>query len=331
MHIARLACLLALLPLVAAPLQAGTDDDPRAWVARMNDALVNRNYDGVFVHRSGGKRETLHIIHRVRDGKVTERLISTDGSGREFLRKGTEWVTYFPDRKLVVVERRPSSGFISGLHGLGTRGENHYDIGSMDQARVQGRPVQVITVAPKDSYRYGYRFWIDRKTAMPIKTRLVSAKGEVIEEIAFVSLTLPSTIDDEMLKPDVDASSFRWMRRDEPEAEQAVRVQFAAREELLPPGFRVSDWHAKSLAKSGFGNSRIVFTDGLAWVSVFIEPAAADTRATRTGEPHPADGPAQMGASAAFTVRVEGYRVTAVGEVPPATVKAIAESLVPAR
>ena len=34
-------------------------------------------------------------------------------------------------------------------------------------------------------------------------------------------------------------------------------------------------------------------------------------------------------ATAAFTAIVEGYRVTAVGEVPPQTVKAIAEALRP--
>ncbi|MGC4027626.1 MAG: MucB/RseB C-terminal domain-containing protein [Steroidobacteraceae bacterium] len=324
------ACLLLLLPLASGRLAAGTDEDPRAWVARMNDALVKRNYDGVFVHRLGGKRETLRIIHRVRDGQMTERVISTDGSGREFVRKGSEWVAYFPDRQIVVVERRTGSGFIAGLHGLDAEAEGHYDIGSMEQARVQGRAVQVITVMPRDPFRYGYRFWIDRKTAMPIKTRLVSASGEVIEEIAFVSLSLPAQIDDELLMPDVDAKGFRWLRRDQPKAEGAVTVRFAPREELLPPGFRVSAWHAARAAAAS-DNSRIVFTDGLAWVSVFIEPAVVPPRPRRTGEPHPADGPAQMGASAAFTARVDGYRVTAVGEVPPATVKAIAESLQPRR
>jgi sigma-E factor negative regulatory protein RseB len=93
----------------------------------------------------------------------------------------------------------------------------------------------------------------------------------------------------------------------------------------------VSSWHAKRAETAGMGNSRMVFTDGLAWVSVFIEPGAVPPRRNRIGDPRPTDGPAQMGASAAFTSLVDGYRVTAVGEVPPATVKAIAESLKPGR
>jgi sigma-E factor negative regulatory protein RseB len=319
-----LALLLAALPAAAA------ENDPRAWVARMNQALIQRNYDGVYVHRLGDNRETLRIIHRVHNGQMSERLISTDGSGREFVRKGTEWIAYFPDRRIVVVERRTRSGFITGLHGLGTEAEQHYDIREMEQARLQGRAVQVVTVKPRDEYRHGYRFWIDQKTAMPMKTQLVSANGKVIEEVAFVSLTLPARIEDDELRPDVDTTGFRWLRRDVPEAERAVDVRFAAREEDLPPGFRLSNWHAQQYAKSGFGNTRMIFTDGLAWVSVFIEPASVPPLLSRTGEARQqAEGAAQIGASAAYTARVEGYRVTAVGEVPPATVKAIARSLRP--
>ena len=184
----------------------------------MNEALGSRNYDGVFVHQLGGKRETLRIIHRVRNGEMTERVVSTDGSGREFVRRGSEWTAYFPDRKMVVVEQRGHGGFISGLRILaGTSAESNYDIRDVEQVRMQGRPTRVITVTPKDAFRYGYRLWIDEKTAMPVKTQLSSANSEVIEEIAFVSLTLPPVIDDELLKPDVDASGFRWLRRDTPD------------------------------------------------------------------------------------------------------------------
>ena len=82
------------------------NDDPRHWIARMNEALATRNYDGVFVHRVASTRETLRIIHRVKDGRMSERLVSTDGSGREFVRNGAEWVAYFPDRKVAIAEQR---------------------------------------------------------------------------------------------------------------------------------------------------------------------------------------------------------------------------------
>ena len=78
-------CLVLLLGVGQA-----VADEPRDWLRRMNDALAERNYDGSFFHMSGGKVESLRIIHRVAEGKVAERLVSLDGSGREFIRTGGE-------------------------------------------------------------------------------------------------------------------------------------------------------------------------------------------------------------------------------------------------
>jgi sigma-E factor negative regulatory protein RseB len=321
--VAAAAVLLALaLPAAA------TGDDPRAWVARMNGVLATRNYDGVFVHQLGPKQETLRIIHRMKDGHMAERLVSTDGSGREFVRNGSEWVAYYPDHKIVRVERLGrSSGFIGALHGLGTDAEANYEIRDTQRARVQGIATRLITVTPRDNFRYGYRFWIDEKTSMPVKTQLVAASGEIIEQIVFISLTMPRDIDDEMLKADVDTTDFRWLRRDIPPQPGALKVAFVPRGELLPAGFRVAKLSDPAGDVPDAPRSRYIISDGMAWVSVFIEPLEAQQPASRVGGPRPQNGAVQMGASAAYTLSVDGYRVTAVGEVPPATVRAIAESL----
>lgn len=319
--------VLCLFAVAALPAQAGTED-PRALIARMNDTLASRNYDGVFVHQIAGRRETLRIIHRVSDGHMTERLVSTDGSGREFIRNGSEWVAYFPDRKIVVVERRVSPGFISGLHGLGKEAETQYEIRDVQKVRKQGKPVRLITVTPRDGLRYGYRLWIDETTAMPMKTQLTSG-DTIIEEIAFVSLSMPAKVDDELLKPEVDTSGFRWLRRDVQDLSRMPRVRFQPRMDLLPAGFRIWQMQSASGEAPDKPRARFIVTDGLAWVSIFIEPADVPTLISVDGKPRRAEGAAQLGASAAYTARVEGHRVTAVGEVPPATVKAIAESVRP--
>jgi len=323
----QILLLLAAGMAFAQPLLAGSDD-PRVWIARMNEALATRNYDGVFVHRVAAQRETLRIIHRVKDGRMSERLVSTDGSGREFVRNGPEWVAYFPDRKIAIAEQRNRpSGFIASLNGLSRETEDFYEIRYVERQRLQGVNTRVITVRPRDGLRYGYRFWIDEKTGMPYRTQLETAGNDVIEEISFITLTLPRSIDDEMLKPDVDASSFRWLRRDAPSQRGSVKVTFVPRTELLPAGFRVKVANPPVGANTG-PRTRFIISDGLAWVSVFVET----TGAAGPKPPHakaPPDGAVQMGASAAYTLRREGHRITAVGEVPPATARAIAESLRP--
>lgn len=326
---------LRLLLLAAAGLAlaqaslAGGSDDPRVWIGRMNEALAKRNYDGVFVHRVGSQRETLRIIHRVKDGKMAERLVSTDGSGREFIRNGSEWVAYFPDRKIAIAEQRNRpNGFIASLNGLSRETEDFYEIRYIQRQRLQGVNTRVIIVRPRDGLRYGYRFWIEEKSGMPYRTQLETAGSEIIEEISFITLSLPSSIDDEMLKPDIDAAGFRWLRRDAPKQRNAVRVTFVPRQEFLPAGFRVT------IASPAVGSdegprTRFIISDGLAWVSVFVESATPAADAKGHDKQARPEGAMQMGASAAYTVRKEGHRITAIGEVPPATVKAIAESLRP--
>src|SRR5215475_2081176 len=76
---------IALAMVVAS---AAAAEEPTRWLERMNQALTTRNYDGTFSHWHGGRVEMLRIIHRVQDGAVSERLVSLDGSNREFIRSG---------------------------------------------------------------------------------------------------------------------------------------------------------------------------------------------------------------------------------------------------
>lgn len=301
-------------------------DDPRVWVDRMNQALATRNYDGVLVHQLGDRQDTLRIIHRIQDGHLTERLLSADGSGREFVRSDNELVSYFPDRRIVVVERRSRSlGFIGGLPGVDANSYSQYDLGDAEPALVQGRPARLISIRPRDGYRYGYRLWIDEKTSMPVQTQLFAGDGSIIEQNTFASLTLPAHIDEQLLRSQLPTDGYRWLRRQPPQFKPGEKVSWAA--QALPPGFRRT-----GVGGTDGGNkpvSHLLFSDGLVTVSVFIESADTPPALTRNGTPRKADGPAQLGAAAAFTAHIDGYRVTAVGEVPPQTVRLIAESLRP--
>jgi len=319
---AVIACLLAVLAQVA---MASGPSDARAWIARMNEGLARHNYDGVFVQQIGAKRETWRIIHRMRDGRMTERLISTDGSGREFVRNGSEAVWYWPDRKMVLVEERGrSSGYITALYGVSAETEKYYQLRSAERpVRVRGFTARLITVEPRDDLRYGYRYWIDEKTSMPVRTQLVSPAGEVLGEISFISMSLPDSVDDELLKPDVDTAGFRWLRRDTPAPANSIKMTFVPRENLMPMGFRVKTFGAPTPATAP--RSRFIISDGIAWVSVFIEKIGADP----PGVTRRSEGLVQMGTTAAFTASAAGHRITVVGDVPPATVKAIAVAVQP--
>src|SRR5579862_1141527 len=235
---------LALAMVVATAVAA---EEPTQWLERMNQALTTRNYDGTFSHWHGGKVEMLRIIHRVQDGAVAERLVSLDGSGREFIRTGSDLACYLPDKKTVLVEKRPADeSLLTGFPAINEQTANFYDIQEIARTRLNRRDTHVITVSPKDEFRYGYRLWIDESTAMPLKTQLCDGRGHVIEQIVFASLTLPSRIPDSAFKPDVSTAGFKWLRNDSPPIkESAENTTLAWNALMLPPGFRMTSRSAQ--------------------------------------------------------------------------------------
>jgi sigma-E factor negative regulatory protein RseB len=173
-------------------------------------------------------------------------------------------------------------------------------------------------VSPKDEYRYGYRLWIDDSTAMPLKTQLCDAHGRIIEQIVFASLTLSARIPDSAFRPEVSTEGFRWLRNEAAPQTPPAAAALAWNAMRLPPGFRMTVRSAQLLPGSTNPVDQLVFTDGLASVSVFVEAQQA-----HTDQPSAAQS-AAVGSSSAFSTVVDGHKITAVGEVPPATVQFIA-------
>lgn len=306
------ARVAALSLLLGAGIAFGAE--PKEWLERMNKALTTRNYTGVFTHMRGDRAETLRIIHRVRGKDVSERLLSLDGSEREFIREGDELTCYFPDKRTVLVERRsPDGPLLGALPALSEGDALVYEIRGGERERLLGRTTRMVSLAPTDQYRYGYRLWIDEQTSMPLKTQLCDQSGKVIEQILFSSIDLPERISDAEFKPRVDASNYRWLRAERQLATTATAPALweAMR---LPPGFRMANRSAQSMPGSSEPVAHLVFTDGVASVSVFVEPRKADSP----------QGAARVGSSSAFSTVVDGHQVTAVGEVPPNTVEFIA-------
>jgi sigma-E factor negative regulatory protein RseB len=294
---------------------------PAEWLERMNTALNTRNYDGTFSHVQGGRVELLRIIHRLQDGVVSERLASLDGSGREFIRTGSSLACYLPDKRVVLVEQRPSEQSLVGFPTVNAQTATYYDIREEGHTRLNHRDTHVIMVSPKDEFRYGYRLWIDDSTAMPLKSQLCDVHGRVIQQIVFASLTLSPRLADSLFKPEVSTAGFRWLRNDAAPQLLTGAAGLPWNGMRLPPGFRMTVRSAQMLPGSSGPVDHIVFTDGFASVSVFVErqPAAPGAAVITQS--------ATVGSSSAFSTVVNGQKITAVGEVPPATVEYIASQV----
>jgi sigma-E factor negative regulatory protein RseB len=309
---------LLFVSVWALPARAG-DPDARQWLERMSRALAEQNYEGKFFHVTGQRSETMRIIHRVDKGKVTERLVSLDGGGREIIRNDEEVVVYFPDKRTVLVEKRTGENSLLAAVPKYTESlEQHYSIEKVGKVtKTLGQRTQMIVVQPRDQYRYGYRLWLHEETAMPLKSQLSDRNGRVIEQVLFAELHMRDRIPASELKPAVSAEGFRWLRQDAQPVRVAGNVGWTVIR--LPAGFRLTTWRIQAIAGSSAPVRHLVFSDGLASVSVFIEPRAPQST--------PMHGLARVGAAFAYSRDLDGHQVTAVGEVPAATVEAIAASV----
>jgi len=305
------------LGLAAAPAFAESGQE---WLTRMGAALNNASYVGEFVSESAERTERLAITHRVRDGVVSERLVSLSGHGRELVRENDEVVVYLPDQKLAIIERRSGrSDLMGALPQFEGRMASWYKVDWVGRETLDDfGPTAVVAVRPLDGYRFGYRLWIDVDSHMPVRSDLADGSGRVIERLRFTKLRFDDNIPDSAFEPAVDRRKLRWVRQS-PQSEEETPAWRAAQ---VPPGFRLSVSGMQALAGSGVPVNHLVYSDGLATVSVFIQ----------TPEPGkaPMQGTTRSGVASAFTTVVDGHQVTAVGEVPPRTLKFIASGLRPA-
>jgi sigma-E factor negative regulatory protein RseB len=305
------------LPLQAAHAQA---DEARDWLERMSEALAGRNYEGLFTHSTPGRTESMRIVHRAEQGRSLERLVSLDGSGREVVRTREEVHAYLPDRKVVLVEPRGDEGsLLKALPTPGPKLDKYYDLTVRKGQKLLGRDIVVIDVRPKDGYRYGYRLWLDEMTAMPVRSVVFDGAGHQVEKILFTHLELREKIPEKEIEPSVDATGFQWVRTGRKLAAMPQMPANGWRPVRVPPGFRLVASRLQPMPGSPMPAQHLIFSDGMAAISVFIEPA--------TGARPPEAS--SMGSANAYSTSIDGHVVTAIGEVPPATVREIATSVAP--
>jgi sigma-E factor negative regulatory protein RseB len=300
--------------------QATAQEDARQWLEQMSAALETLTYDGTFVYLHGDRLEAMRIVHRQDDSGERERLFSLTGSAREVLRDDKVVTCIMPDNKSVMVgQSRPRKPFPVVPRDLDNL-SRYYHLVDAGEDRMAGYMARLITVMPKDDLRYGYRFWIEAHTRMLLKFDLTDVDGSAIEQVMFTRMGIGEEIPEAAFKPSLTGEGYTWHRQEDgkrnPQRDTGKPGWEVGR---LPAGFRLTGFQQQRLRKDSGHAEHLVFSDGLATVSVYVEKPASPDAVFR--------GPASMGAMNAYGELVDGFQVTVVGEVPATTVKMIAGSV----
>ena len=252
--------------------EAGTPTDAMAWLKKIAAASRQVNYAGTFVYQHGNQSETSRIAHLVHAGGESERLEILDGPPREIIRNNENVTCYLPESKTVVIEKRLARSFPAALPEKVSGITDNYVIKKGGQNRVAGYDCQVIVLEPKDNLRYGHKFCVELRTALPLRARMYSDGNELVESFAFTQLTLGSGVSRDMLRSRYAGKTQTWrvdksaLERSEMSADTGWVLN------NRPAGFNKLTEMKRSIAGRPASVSHIVYSDGLAAISVFIEP-----------------------------------------------------------
>ena len=313
---AELVLLIGSLMFIAPGLAAAVEPDE--WLNRMGAAVQATSYEGTVIRMRNGEAEALKVVHTVADGVIREKVVAQEGNGLEIIRNGNEVHCILPDRKSVLVEEwDDQSTLFSTLPSSEIRFGSEYDVSIVREDRVAGRQAILLAIRPHDGYRYGHRIWLDTETAFPLQTQLIGDDGTAIEEVKFADIKLNQEIQASALAPSYSTDNYRWFSQPAKHVTRAVDTKWASDE--LPRGFRAISKHEEKMPGAEEFVTHILYSDGLANVSVFI---------ARQSDGH-SQGASRVGGSNSFSAVVGDHNVTAVGEVPVMTVEQIASTMAP--
>ncbi len=333
---------LALLLGAPASFADASGQDELKWLETMAVAAHQANYSGTFVYQYEGHVETSRITHVVDERGEHGRLESMDGARREIIRDNDQVWCNCGDRSVKIEPRQGGREFPALLPEQLALLKENYVVTAAEEGRVADNQARVTFIRPRDNLRYAYKVWAHKEAGLILKAEVLDERGDVVERYAFTQLNLGGNVDRSWV---VDArprdvqekravlanlhhahASVERQPGELPHIARHVAVGIEAspvnsgwRVDALPGGFRkIAEVSRRIHGKDG-PVVQMVFSDGLAGVSVFIEKSDNDE--------DDVTGLFSQGIVQVYSKLVDGRLVTVVGEVPPQTIMQIADSV----
>ena len=310
---------LVITGVLLTALGQATADPAMDWLGKMSNAMRNLSYQGNFVYIHENQLESMSIFHIKNESGESERLLSLNGEAREVFRDNKNLTCIWPSSRKVVVDNSRQNTFSplfipDDIARIG----RHYEMSMVGEGRIANHDAVIVHIIPKDQFRYGLKLWINAGNGLLLKSNLINERNEVVEQVMFTNIELLSEIEQmQMFKlPKID-NSFAMVRYHSGDAVETLEADMTWQFSNLPEGFRKESALKREVGDTGRFIQQMVYTDGLASLSVFIEKQTAQTT----------QGETSMGAVNGFIFLLDNYSVTAIGEVPAITVRQVAESV----
>jgi sigma-E factor negative regulatory protein RseB len=293
--------------------------DDLSWLKKMVLAARQSDYSGTFIYQSGSYVETSRITHVSDGGNEHERLEGLDGERSELIRKNGQVWCYLGDSKVMVAKREGARTFPALLPEQLSLLQENYQIRHGEEDRVAGFQAHSILFQPRDKMRYSRKMWAHSDSGLLLKAVVLDEREHVIEQYAFTQLKLGGDIDRKWIVPNKSTSLKASDNAAPPANDRMIAKESGWLVYALPAGFKKMTEVSRHLGGSQLPVTHMVYSDGLAGISVFIEKLGA--------KPATKPGLYSKGAIQVFIKVLDAHLLTVVGDVPPRTVMQLAESV----
>lgn len=305
----------------AAP--ADPPQDAVAWLARVKQAALTRNYQGTLVFNAAGVVSSSKVVHFCEGKQRFERIEVLDGESRQVYRHNDLTQTLWPRARVAVIEQRDATPDFPALPMGDVQGQGAYELRLLGRERLAGHEAQVLLLKPRDAHRFAHRLWAEQSSGLLLRADILGSKGELLESAAFSDVTIGGKPNpDKVLGPMRRLDGYRVVRP------AVVRTQLEAEGWVWSrsvPGFQLVSCVKRPLSAAHEVQSpteaqvlQAVFSDGMTHVSVFVEPFDAQRHKPVA---------TSLGATHTWMQRAGSWWITAMGDVPMATVQQFAASL----
>jgi len=262
----------AAVALVACAAQAAPGEDPLAWLQRAAQAARGVSYAGTFVHTNGDHTSTVRITHAMVGNDEHERIEPLDGPAYEIVRKNDEMFCYFPDAKTVRLDRRVTARFFPTiLSGTPTAVAASYEVKLGPTERVLGYECRWIRLEPRDAMRHAQSVCSEVQTGLTLRARTLNDKRQPVEHYTFTDLKIGPQVARPDMKSIFEARVKRWISDSQPR-EETKTADTGWTVTNAPAGFFKVAELRRTLPGREHPVSQLIYSDGLASMSVFVEP-----------------------------------------------------------
>jgi sigma-E factor negative regulatory protein RseB len=292
--------------------------EARHWLQRVQGAARNGNFQGTLAYSTGGQLSSSRVWHFVAGDQTYELMEALDGRQQRIARHNDSVLTVWPQSKTAVAEKRETqAGWSTTPQALDPQAMEQYDLRREANARVAGRDAAVLFLEPRDALRYAQRLWADLASGLLLRADVlgepVQGARPLLESTAFTQVDIGVRAQPELVLQTMKRQEGLQVMRPQQKRTSLEAEGWALGKAV--PGFRLSGCVVRGMESAGDGEPvmQAVFSDGLTHVSVFVEPYKPQRHRTEVQ--------AQQGATSTLMQRRGDYWVTAVGDVPAATLK----------